>query len=289
VPNDCGPWVDDLATKAALVADDMRVKTVLRRIRVGTWQEPAPGVVCRTTGELTRRQWWRTALLYVGPEGALSHGTAAARWLRLPAGPRVIVTTDGHRPRSTERIWVRQSRRPYRVTHLEGLRTTVPARSVLDAALDLRRQEDVDDIMGRALQAKLVTVDELGDELDAAPSGGSRFARLALSELAAGSHAASEAQLMRLIRRAALPEPQLNAAVHTITGVKYVDALWAHLCRGVEVDGQAYHLSPAQWRADLARQNEIQSTGIVLLRIAARRLWTEPDALIREIRIFLGG
>src|SRR4029078_1342508 len=84
--------------------------------------------------------------------------------------------------------------------------------------------------------------------------------RLALSELAAGSHAASEAQLMRLIRRAELPETELNAALHGAAGVRYVDALWRHLCKGVEVDGQAYHLSPAQWRADLARQNEISKT-----------------------------
>jgi len=54
------------------------------------------------------------------------------------------------------------------------------------------------------------------------------------------------------------------------------------------VDGQAFHLSPEAWRADLARQNEIQSTGVVLLRIAARRLWTEPDAVVREIRWILG-
>ena len=47
-------------------------------------------------------------------------------------------------------------------------------------------------------------------------------------------------------------------------------------------------VTPDRWQADLLRQNAIQSTGIVLLRIAARRLWTEPDAVISEIRAFLG-
>ena len=54
------------------------------------------------------------------------------------------------------------------------------------------------------------------------------------------------------------------------------------------MDGQAWHLSPAAWRADLVRQNAIQSAGVVLLRIAARRLWTEPDAVVSEIAAFLG-
>ena len=56
----------------------------------------------------------------------------------------------------------------------------------------------------------------------------------------------------------------------------------------MEVDGQTFHLGPHAWQADLRRQNAIQSTGIVLLRIPARRLWTEPDAVVAEIRAFLG-
>ena len=82
--------------------------------------------------------------------------------------------------------------------------------------------------------------------------------------------------------------PELNAPVETALGTRYVDALWRHLGKGVEIDGRVFHIGSASWEADLARQNAIQATGIVLLRITARRLWTEPDAVIAEIRAFLG-
>lgn len=109
-----------------------------------------------------------------------------------------------------------------------------------------------------------------------------------MADLAAGSRAASESRLLQLIRRAGLPLPELNGPVSTSLGTRYVDALWRSLGKGVEVDGQAFHLDAASWRSDLLRQNAIQTTGIVLLRIAAHRLWTEPAAVVAEIAAFLG-
>jgi len=132
------------------------------------------------------------------------------------------------------------------------------------------------------------SLEQLARELDIAPSRGSRRPRAALADLAVGSRSAGESRLLHLMRRAGIPLPELNAPVSTALGTRYVDALWRSLGKGVEVDGQAFHLDAGAWQADLLRQNAIQSTGIVLLRIAARRLWTEPDAVISEIRAFLG-
>ncbi len=283
------PWSDDLATVAALVASGLRYRTVRRRIHVGWWQEPAPGVVCRTNGTLTSRQKRLAALLYAGPGAAVSHASAVALWSRTPEPDRTIVTAlPGRHPVSTPFVWVRQTTRPFRPLGIAGLRLTPPARSVLDAALDLHRLADVDALFGRSVQRRLVTVDQLAEELIVAPSAGSGLARQAMSALTAGSHAASEAQLSRLLRRAGVPAPELNAGVETSLGTRYIDALWRALGRGVEIDGQAFHVDAAAWQADLRRQNAIQSAGVVLLRISARRLWTEPGAVVAEICTFLG-
>jgi hypothetical protein len=248
-----------------------------------------PGVVCRTTGTLTPRQKLLAALLYVGPGAAVSHASAVALWSRASEPERTIVTASpGRHPVSMPLVWVRQSTRPFRPLGIAGIRVTPPARSVMDAALDLRRLADVDALFGRSVQRRLVTVDQLAKELLSTPSAGSRLPRRAMSALTAGSHAASEAQLCRLLQRAGVPAPELNAAVVTSLGIRYVDALWRALCRGVEIDGQAFHLDADAWQADLRRQNAIQSTGVVLLRISARRLWTEPGAVVAEIRAFLG-
>jgi very-short-patch-repair endonuclease len=67
-----------------------------------------------------------------------------------------------------------------------------------------------------------------------------------------------------------------------------VDALWRHLNKGVELDGQRYHLDPAAWAADLVRQNAIQASGIILMRIAASRLWGDEMRVIHELTAFLG-
>ena len=244
--------------------------------------------MCRTTGTLTPYQWQIAATLYAGPRAAVSHASAAELWGVISGRDRVVVTVpNGQHPPSTPEVWVRQSSRPFRMHWVRGLPVTPPARSVLDAALDLRRLRDVETVLGRALQIRRVTVDELVAELQVAPSGGSLLPRQAMAGLAAGSHAASESELWRLLGAAGIPLPELNAPVITASGVKWVDGLWRDLAKGVEVDGQAFHLGPLAWQADLRRQNAIQSTGIVLLRISAGRLWAEPSAVVAEIRAFL--
>lgn len=282
------PWWNDLASITALVESGCVHRTVRRRIRVGRWQEPAPGVVCRTTGTLTADQWLMTATLYAGARSAISHASAVDLWGIVVPAERVTVTVPNgqYRP-STARVWIRQSKRAFRTHQVRGIAVTPPARSVLDASLDMRRLADVEQLFGRAVQARRVSVDELVGELERAPSSGSWLPRQALAGVTAGAHAASEAQLLRLLRRAGLPIPELNAPVDTPIGTRYVDGLWRDLARGVEVDGAAFHLGPREWQADLRRQNAIQTTGIVLLRIAAGRLWAEPDAVIAEIRAFL--
>ncbi len=286
---ECVPWNNDLAPQGQVLAAGVSYDTVRRRVRSGRWTEPLPRVICRTTGTLTTHQWRLAALIYAGPGAVLSHATACDIWrLPVPTSDRIVVTVPaGRHPRSTNTVWVRQTERGTRPRSVYGLPVTWPARSVVDAGLDLDRRGSVDALMGRSIQIGLVTLDDLADELEHAPSGGSRLLRLALADVAQGSHAASEAQLLRLLGRSGLPMPDMNAPVATPLGTRYVDALWRAQQKGVEIDGQSYHLGPAQWQADLQRQNAIQTTGIVLLRIPARRLWTEPDAVIAEIRAFL--
>ena len=282
------PWVLDLARMEALEGSGSSRQTIRRRVRRGTWQQPLPGVVCRTTGTLTPDQWRRAALLYAGAAAALSHATAGEYWgYGRPSRSIHVTVPHGRHLRSTAEVIVHQSRRPFVGRFVDDVDITPPARTAIDIGLCLRSQSEVDALLGRSLQSGFVSVSQLSDELDAAPRRGTLFLRLALADVAAGSRAASEARLRRLLLRAKIPLPEFDAAVTTALGVRHIDALWRALRRGVEIDGQAFHFDAASWRADLVRQNAIQTTGIVLLRIAARRLWTEPDAVVAEIRAFL--
>jgi very-short-patch-repair endonuclease len=87
-----------------------------------------------------------------------------------------------------------------------------------------------------------------------------------------------ESDLRRAIRLAGLPEPEWNAPVETPGGTYFVDALWRDRGIAAEADGAAFHLSAADWSADLVRQNAIQGTGLRLFRFPVRRLRLDPLA-----------
>ncbi|MGH3599613.1 MAG: endonuclease domain-containing protein, partial [Pseudonocardiaceae bacterium] len=96
-----------------------------------------------------------------------------------------------------------------------------------------------------------------------------------------------EADFLRLLRRARLPMPELNAPVQTAAGVYYLDGLWREHGIGTEVDGAAWHLDATSWEQDLKRQNHIQAAGITLLRFPVRRLRDDPAGVIAELRAAL--
>lgn len=233
-------------------------------------------------------QWLIVATLYAGEGSAISHSSAGALWGLCPAPSLVhVVVPHGRHVRSTSRIRVHQSRRPFDVRLVEAVLVTPPARTVMDIAQSLPNLDAVIALLGRAVQTQKVTVEALADELELAPSRGSLYPRRAMADLAAGSRAASESRLLRLLRSSGLPMPELNADVRTISGTFAVDALWRQLGKGVEIDGRAFHFDAGRWAADLSRQNAIQTAGIVLLRIPARRLWTDPAGVLADIRAFL--
>ena len=283
------PWWDGIATIDALVSAGLSARTVRRRVRAGRWQEPAPGVVCQTSGQLTPRQRLIAAVEYGGPSALLSHATAGAAWGLVGGQHREHVTVaHGHHVSSTDLITIHQTVRTCEPRFLDELPFTPPARTVIDICGGLTRLDDVRHLMGRAVQKQLTTPRQLGAELAAAPRRGSLLPTVALEEISAGAHAASEARFLQIVRRAGLPPPELNAPVETREGTKYIDGLWRHLNKGVELDGHRYHLDPAAWAADLVRQNAIQATGIILMRIAADRLWSDETRVVHELTAFLG-
>jgi hypothetical protein len=282
------PWCDDLATIDDLAAHGHNRRTVRARIGRGVWLEPLPGVVCRTNGALSPSQILTSATLYGGAGATLSCRTAAAFWgFGQPGWPVHIVVAHGRHLRSTGQVVVHQTTREDQPRLVEDWLVSSPARTAIDLALEAKTLDEVSAVLGRAVQRAGVSAVDLAEEIDRAPRRGSRRLRLAMPAIAGGAHSASEARLVRMVARSALPVPEYNAVVATRDGPKLIDALWRSLGKGVEIDGRSYHLHAAGWAADLRRQNAIQTTGIVLLRVAAVRLWTEPAAVLAEIAAFL--
>jgi hypothetical protein len=287
-PKPLSPWVCDLATVTALTANGLNRQTIRRRVRRGTWLEPLPGVISRVTGTLTDDQRLLAALAYGGDGACLSHASAGSFWSLAKRPDRVHITVaHGHHLRSTDKVAVHQTNRWFVARCIDDMSLTPPARTVLDMCLELTDIDAVRNVMGRAVQLERVTVPELEAELGKAPQRGSLLPRRALEEIRHNAHAASEARFVRLVQEAGLPMPEMNASLATRDGIKVIDALWRCVGKGVEIDGHAYHFDPRSWAGDLARQNAVQLAGVVLLRIAAHRLWSDPAGVVQELRSFL--
>ena len=235
--------------RAAL--QDMR-----RRIGVGTWQEPARGGLPHHRGSdaaqrappcCTPVQAPLSASHPLRCGGLGHHGRPIAR--RRPARPPPAFHGRG-------RGCVRAAR-PFRPLW-SGTPVTPPARSVLDAALDLRRSGTSTRCSAGPSSGPSVTVDRARDELEGGPS---RIAPASSGD--GGPHRwlplrRPSPSCVRLFAPSDLPLPELNAPV--ITARPEVRRwLWRALGEGRRGGRPDIPPRALEWRADLRRQNAVQS------------------------------
>jgi very-short-patch-repair endonuclease len=66
-----------------------------------------------------------------------------------------------------------------------------------------------------------------------------------------------------------------------------VDILWEEQRLIVELDGHSYHRTRAAFERDRIRDETLQLAGYRVLRITARRLASEPAAVVATVRSLL--
>jgi very-short-patch-repair endonuclease len=153
----------------------------------------------------------------------------------------------------------------------------------VDVAITSGRRADVDHVVADVLQRGLCSVRDLEDEAVLLARRLTPWLQQAIADARRGMRSVGEADLRRAVVAAGLPEPEWGAAVQTPLGTFFVDAHWRRQRVAVEADGAAFHLSAADWAADLRRQNALQSVPVTLLRFPVRRLRAEPRACGLEI------
>lgn len=264
--------------------------TLDRYIRPGgPWQRLLPGVYLALTGAATQDQRELAALLYAGPRSMIT-GSAAVRRQRLnPPGPNLVDVlipwTD--RRQSTGFVRVHRTRRmPARRYRIGLIRFTKAPRAVADAARSLTRFDDVRHVVCEAVQRRVCTVAELTDELLTGPAAGATLFRDALAEIGDGVRSVAEADCRTLILNSDLPKPMFNAQLFDANGVfiATVDDWWAEAGVAGEVDSRAYHLSAEDQDRTTDRHDRLVAHGILPLHFAPKRIKTDPDGIISEIR-----
>lgn len=143
-------------------------------------------------------------------------------------------------------------------------------------------------VLAAVVQQRLTTADRL--EVELGRVGRVRHKshlRLALSDMAGGSEALSELDLVALCRRSGLQQPVQQRRRRDPDGTwRYLDAEW-ELPDGtllvLEVDGR-HHLDVSQWQADIRRERGVVLSGRRVLRATSTELRVEPHVLAADLR-----
>jgi very-short-patch-repair endonuclease len=239
-------------------------------------------------GTLTVGQREAAAALYAGEGSVVTGAAALARMaMRVPI-PDIIDVLVPHQQRRLSRDFVRihrTRRMPEQVWHTDGLVWAPAARAVADAARMRGDANYVRALVADAVQQRKCTVQQLAAELQAGPKLGSAALRAALEEVADGILSIAEGDLRKLIKNGRLPEPLYNPRL--FVGDVFLakpDAWWGEAGVAVEVDSHEWHLSPRDAERTQVRHAAMSAHGILVLHYAPRRIRTQGDAVIAEIR-----
>ena len=287
----------DRVVNTASALASMSPKELRWRVTSGRWQRPCRGIIVAHSGPLTERQRLWVAVLWAGPGGALAGLTAAALdglegfpgrqgsenqiHLLVPACRSVRKEPPG----LPVALHYSTALAPGDVHPLRVPRRTRIARSLVDAAAWAGSDRRAQAVLAAGVQQRLVRP---GDLL-AAVAGNQRRPRRAmimatLGDIAGGAQALSELDLIRLVRRHRLPEPDRQAPRRDATGRRrWLDAVWETARLIVEVDG-IHHLDADQYWADMDRDNDFTVDGYRILRFPAFVVRYQADYVAGKIR-----
>lgn len=269
-----------------LVGLGIRPKLIDRWLDAGRIVTVRRGVYALSERLLARHGRWMAAVLAVGPDAALSHGSGGALWrvAREPGG--LIHVTTPRRPRAQDGIALHcLPLAADEVTVHDGIPVTTPARTLFDIASRVSFAE----LARAAREAEYLRLFEgpsLPELLARYPGkAGSRHVRRLLEEgwSAAPTRSALEARFTDFIREYDLPRPERNALIELPRRVLEVDFLWRDAQLVAELDGYEAHGARQAFEGDRERDLELQVAGFRVVRITWRRLRSRRAELARSI------
>lgn len=234
----------------------------------------------------------RVALTYAGPDSAVSHLTALAAW-RLPggdlAGPVHVTVPWQRRLRATRRIVVHRrcgfvAGAPGVVVQ-GGLPTTSLELSVVDGWSVLPRQLRRAPVIA-AVGDRRTTPDRLLDAVSTNLSlpGRAELLRL-LNLLDRGCR--SELELWgydHIFTGPDMPALERNVPVRLGNRTVYLDTYCPAARVNFELDGAAWHTSPADRERDARRDAALAAIGIMVVRFTHDQLIRSPERVRAQIR-----
>lgn len=282
-----------VATIAQLVGCGMARDAIRAEVDARRWQRVGRHCVVIHNAALTRSDLMRAAVLDPPAPVALAGFSALEvkgfRFFGQEPTLLHVVVSRGATYHRLPGVKVHESRRlsPLDIERHQGLPSLSVPRSAIDAAAWQPHQRYASAVLAAVVQQKLCTPRQLADEL--------RFVgrvrhkqtmRLVIDDIAGGSEALSEIDLVGLCRRFGLTTPARQVVRRDRSGRKrYLDSEW-DLGDGrvvvLEVDG-SHHAEVQHWEADMKRERGIVLSGRHVLRATANEARNDQAALAADL------
>jgi very-short-patch-repair endonuclease len=244
------------------------------------------GVYAIGHSELSLHGRYRAALLAFNDNAVLSHRSAGWLWGLFSTGRSEVDVTFAGKGR-------RKGIRVHRVMAIgdsdteirQRLWVTSLARTLLDVAASEPKRE-LERAVDRAKRQGLLdlyAIDRVLARRARVPGAAPLKQTLAIYRKPVFDRARSELLLVQALEEEGLRRPALNTWVDRWE----IDAYWEAERFAVEVDGWETHGSREAFESDRLRQEEMKLVGIDSVRIAARRIETEPQQVAKRIRALL--
>lgn len=278
-----------VATHRQLREMGLSTATITRRIAPhGPWQRMLPGVVLAHRGRAGRREQLLAALAFAGPDGVVTGLDAlSAHGLRsIEPGPAVEVLVPMHCQRKSRQfVSIERTRNLPAPDPIRGIRYAPAPRALMDSCRRVGQLHSVRHLVSSAVQAELVSVQQLLDELHRAARQRTALARLVLNEVGEGIRSVAEAVARDVMQQGGIPTPQWNVTLYGDDGQLLLspDAYWADLGVALEIDSFAWHLDPKSYLRTLKRSRAMMVNGIIVLHFAPVEIRDDPERFVREV------
>jgi predicted transcriptional regulator of viral defense system len=266
---------------------------VAKRAKEGRLYRAHRGVYAVGRPHLTQRGHWMAAVLACGPRAVLSHRSAAAlHGIRQDnrAKTDVTVPSSSARPRPTIHVHTSLTLEPADITTVDGIPCTTVARTLVDLG-DVVGPRPVEQAVDQAEVLRVFDGKTVHEALArAGPRRGAGILRAVLASYKQPTltRRQLEERFLTLCRRAALPNPAVNAWITLAGGVAYqADFLWRAERFIAETDGRDVHTTRKAFEHDRLRDQRLTLAGYTVVRFTWRQLVNEPASVAEALRSLL--
>lgn len=274
-----------ISDEQALVLGFTRRQIVLR-VQRKEWRRLLPGAFALVGAPSTTLMWAWAAVLAGPPGTVILGGSAAELWNNetLSSPVTVAVSRGWRRGWTTQQVDVQTLDAPITdVVRIAGLPVSTRLRTAFDVA-HLLPISEAQRILDQWLVLGHIDLSELASRVAESRRRGSRQARELVGSAQDGAASFAERRAHRLFRAAGIRDWKANHRVWVGEREVVVDIAFERWRIAVEINGWAYHQSPAQRSRDDQRTADLQMAGWLVLTFTWWDLEHRPHWVVARVR-----